>query len=129
MVLVDSSVWVDFFRGRQTPEVETLDELLQEELVCTCRLIKAEIIPGANTRKEFDLLKDYFSVLPLLDDPLEFWEQIVDWRFTLKKKGVDGIDIADLMIAVLAREYECPLLTRDRHFRLMKPVMGLELVS
>lgn len=129
MVLVDSSVWVDFFHGRQTPEAETLDELLQEELVCTCRLIMAEIIPGANTEKEFHLLKDYFNALPLLEDPPEFWEQVLDWRFNLKREGVDGIAIADLMIAVLAREHECPLLTRDRHFRLMRPIMGLELVG
>ena len=127
-VLVDSSVWVAFFRGQETPETDILDYLLEEGLVCTTGLIMAEIIPSARTVKEFRLLQEHFQALPCLGDPPSMWPNIIEWQYKLKRKGIHGIGIADLIVAIVANEHDSAILTSDKHFKLAEQVMGLELV-
>lgn len=126
-VLVDSSVWIDYFRGTSSQEAAILDELLAEELVCLTGLIKAKIIPSAKTSKEAALISESFAALPLLSDPEDMWETIVDWRIVLRKKGISGISIADLIIAAVGYAHDKLILARDRHFELMKEELGISL--
>ena len=126
-VLVDSSVWVDFFRDSSSPHGTVLDHLLEQGMVCTASLIKAEIIPSALNKKDFNRLRDLFQALPLLEEPKTFWNEIILAQFALKQKGIHGIGIPDLMIAVLARTHEKEVFTKDRHFDLMKKPLGLKL--
>jgi hypothetical protein len=127
-ILVDSSVWIDFFRGKNFPETEALDYLLEENLVCTTGLIMAEIIPSAPTKSEFDKLRQYFQALPYLSEPDDMWNRIIDWRFRLKRSGVSGIQIADFIIAAIAKEHERAILTRDKHFGLIAPILKIKLL-
>jgi len=102
-ILVDTSVWLEFFRVKDSPYGETLDRLLEEERVCTTNLIKAEIIPGARTPKQFRELKDYFDALPLAREPASLWEEITEVQFRLNRRGINGISIPDLIIAIVAK--------------------------
>lgn len=128
-VLVDSSVWIDFFRGVQSWEAAILDKLLAEELVCITGLIKAEIIPSARTNKEAALIRESFAALPTLRDPESMWGTIVDWRTRLRKRGVSGISIADLIIAVAGYAHNKLILAKDRHFEIMKKELGINLLE
>ncbi|CBE69821.1 conserved protein of unknown function [Candidatus Methylomirabilis oxygeniifera] len=128
-VLVDTSVWLEFFRVRDSPYAAALDQLLEEERVCTSNLIKAEIIPGARTPRQFRELKDYFDALPLAKEPTSLWEEIIDVQFRLKRMGINGISIPDLMIAVVANAAGKAIFTKDNDFRLIQrglPVTLLE---
>ena len=126
-ILVDTSVWIDFFRDGSSLHGAVVDGLLEQEMVCTTPLIKAEILPSARNKKEFNTLLDYFGALPLLEDPPTLWDDIMHAQFKLKRKGLHGIGIPDLMIAVTAKAHDREIFSRDRHFRLMQKPLGLKL--
>jgi len=126
-VLVDSSAWIDFFRDDNSPYGTVVDALLQEELVCTSGLIKAEIVPGARTKKEFELLSEYFNILPLLEDPDNMWDEVIKTQRQLKQKGINGVGIPDLIVAVTALAHDVEVFSKDRHFEAMKKIIGLKL--
>ena len=128
-VLVDTSVWLDFFRVRDSPYGDALDRLLQEERVCTARLIKAEILPGARTPRHFRELKEYFDAIPLVEDPISLWDDVTDAQFRLKRRGINGMSIPDLIIAVVAMAADKAVMTKDHDFRLMKRVLPIRLVE
>ena len=128
-ILVDTSVWLDFFKVKDSPYGETLDRLLEEERVCTTDLIKAEIIPGARTPKQFRELKDYFNALPLANEPASLWEDIMEVQFRLKRRGINGISIPDLIIAVVAAANGKVILTKDSDFGRIQRVLPLELMG
>jgi predicted nucleic acid-binding protein len=128
-ILVDTSVWLEFFRMRESPYAEALDRLLEEERICTARLIKAEIIPGARTPKQFRELKDYFDALPLATEPASLWEEIMEVQFRLKRMGINGISIPDLMIAVVAKANDKVIFTKDGDFRLIQRGLPITLLE
>jgi len=125
-VLIDTSAWIDFFQDESSPYGAVVDALLKEDLACTTGLVKAEIIPGAKNRKEFNQLKDCFDALPLLADPVEMWDEIINAQRKLKQKGVNGAGIPDLIIAVTAMANNAEVFSKDHHFDLMEKILGLE---
>ncbi len=128
-VLVDTSVWLEFFRVQDSPYAEALDQLLEEERVCTSKLIKTEIIPEARTPKQFRELKEYFDALPLATEPASLWEEIMEIQFRLKRGGINGISIPDLMIAVVAKANSKVLFTKDHDFQLIQQALPVELLE
>ena len=66
MTLVDSSVWIDFFRGRSTCEVERLDALLDTEFLAMGDLILTEVLQGFGSDKDFNLARKILKPLPLI---------------------------------------------------------------
>ncbi len=126
-VLVDTSVWIDFFKDPDSPYGAVLDQLLQQRLVCITHVIRAEIIPSAPTRKQFQDLMDYFGALPTLREPETLWDEMIYAQYDLKRKGIHGVSIPDLIIAVTARAHNREIYSKDSHFRLMKKSLGLRL--
>lgn len=128
-ILVDTSVWLEFFRVEASPYAQALDQILEEGRVCTTNLIKAEIIPGARTPKQFRELKEYFDALPLATEPASLWEEIMEVQFRLKRRGINGISIPDLMIAVVANANGRVVFTKDSDFRLIQRGLPVELLE
>lgn len=128
-ILVDTSVWLEFFRVQDSPYAEALDQLLEEEQVCTTDLIKAEIIPGARTPRQFRELKDYFDALPLAREPASLWEEIIEVQFRLRRMGINGISIPDLMIAVVANANGKVVFTKDSDFRLIQRALPVAVLQ
>ncbi len=128
-ILVDTSVWLEFFRVKDSPHGEALDRLLEEERVCTANLIKAEIIPGARTPRQLRELKECFDALPLAREPASLWEEITDVQFRLKRRGIGGISIPDLIIAVVAKANGKVIFTRDSDFRRIQRALPVELIE
>jgi predicted nucleic acid-binding protein len=127
-ILVDTSVWLEFFKAKDSPYAEALDRLLEDERVCTSDLIKAEIIPGARTPRQFRELKEYFDALPLATEPASLWEEIMEAQFRLKRRGINGISIPDLIIAVVATANDKVVFTKDNDFRLIQQGLPIELL-
>ncbi len=126
-ILVDTSVWIDFFRDGSSHYGAVVDGLLEQGMVCTTPLIKAEIVPSARNKKEFNNLMDYFGALPLLEELPTLWDDIMHAQLTLKRKGLHCIGIPDLMVAVSAKAHDREIFSRDRHFKLMQKPLGLKL--
>lgn len=122
-VLVDSSIWIDYFRGNASDD--RLDWLIDEGLVATNDLILSELLPHLIIQRQNKLagLLREVQALPLVID----WAGIVDDQVHCLRNGINRVGIPDLIIAQNAKQHGIPLYTQDRHFRLIAKYGGLEL--
>ncbi len=111
-VLVDSSIWIDYFRG-PVSDVK-LDFLIDENLVVVNDLILAELIPALHLRRKGKLitLMREIDCPPLLID----WGDLIQMQIVCLQHGINKIGIPDLMIAQHAIQNNLELYTRDKHF-------------
>lgn len=126
-VLVDSSVWIEFFRHPDAPVSQRLDVLLAHRLVCTTGVIKAEIVPGARSAKDFRRLRRLFDALPLAPEREGFWSHVIRFRRRLHLKGVSDIGIPDLIVATVAIQNRKLVFTNDEDFDRMAPHIPIRL--
>ena len=122
-VLVDSSVWVSYFRNGKGHEV--LEYLIDEGLILTNDLILSELIPALKIQNKLKLIKILKEIesLPLNID----WEGVIKLQTKCLKKGISGIGIPDFIIAQNAMEHQAQILTEDKHFILLQKVSKLSL--
>ncbi len=123
-ILVDTSVWINWFRGKGG---EALDELIDNNLLAINDVILAELTPALRIRKEQRLvaLLETVTRLPLQVD----WADIIDMQTQCLAGGINGIGIPDLMIAQNALQSGCPVYTEDKHFRWIGQVAPLRLYA
>lgn len=109
-VLVDSSVWIDFFRRKNTSN--RLHELLLEDLVVTNSLILAEIIPALKVKKR----KDIIDLLKLVESyPMETdWEDVVDIQLKFVNEFKYLVGISDILIFQNAQQNELMIYSYDQ---------------
>jgi predicted nucleic acid-binding protein len=122
-VLIDSSVWIDYFRGGT--KSDDVDILIDENLIATNDLILTELIPYLrlqNRRKLIDLMNSIFKYELHID-----WNEIVDYQTKCLKKGINGIGVPDLLIAQNSIQNHCEIFSLDQHFALMKNPLKLKL--
>lgn len=123
-VLVDSSVWVDYFRGDDQND-DRLEWLITEGLVASNELILAELIPPLIIRKHIKLVS-LLRTVPLLRLDID-WIGVIEDQVNCIRHGINKVGIPDLIIAQNARIHGVALFTRDKHFRLMAKHLGIEL--
>ncbi len=126
-ILADSSVWIDYFRHPDAPASQVLDHLLAHRLVCTTGLVKAEVVPGGLSRKDFHRLRSLFEALPLAPEREGFWTHLVRFRYRLLRNGVLGIGIPDLIVATVAIQNRKLVFTTDEDFPRMMPHVPVHL--
>lgn len=115
-VLVDTSVWIDFFRGRATPQVIRLKELLGQEEVLLGDLILAEILQGVREHELARVEKAFsaFRVMPLVGEAVAR-QSAADYR-TLRSRGITVRKTIDCLIASWCIRNRTPLLHADGDF-------------
>jgi predicted nucleic acid-binding protein len=113
MIAVDTSVWVDFFRGRQ-PIADRTSALLDRDQAALPVPVRVEILSGAR-RAERPRLARLLSALPLLLPTDETWRQIEAWVATGAAAG-HRFGVADLLIAAIAAENDCSVWSEDADF-------------
>ena len=124
-VLVDTSVWVNYFRGETG--ADKLDVLIDENLIVINDLILAELVPFLEIRKQrkpVHLLLHISKLLLSID-----WDQIIDFQVKCLRSGINGIGIPDLMLAQNAKQNDCQIYSLDNHFKRMKGILELELLD
>jgi predicted nucleic acid-binding protein len=123
-VLVDTSIWIEYFRSGD--HCENLEYLIDENLIVINDLILAELVPSLkvrNQRKLIELLRSIRNLLVSID-----WDQIIEYQFRCLRNGLNGIGIPDLMLAQNAKQHDCEIYSLDNHFQLMKDVLNLKLL-
>ena len=113
-ILVDTSIWVEYFNRPESEYAQRLAEFLEMEVVCVTGIILAELLQGAKTDAEFELLRKNLKVLPPLKESEKTWEKVGKLSFELQRKGT-VIPLTDCLIAVLAQENNCQVFTLDNH--------------
>jgi len=117
MTLVDSSAWIDFFRGG-FPMSGVVRRGLEANRVAVCGPIKTELWRGFRSESERRYVLPLFEGCHYLEQPEGLWEQAGDLGFFLARQGIIAKSM-DLMIAVYALTHRVSLLTRDLDFRNM----------
>ncbi len=118
MIVVDSSVWIDYFTGRITPEVSKLDSLLGETPVAIGDLMLVEVLQGFRTDKDFRKAKELLlslAIANMLDTAIAL-KSAKNFR-TLRKKGITIRKTIDTIIATYCIENKLPLLHSDKDFQ------------
>ena len=124
-VLVDTSIWIEYFRTGNNSE--KLDFLIDENLIVINDLILAELIPSLkvrNQRKIVNLLHDIGKLELSIN-----WDQIIEFQFKCLKNGLNGIGIPDLIVAQNAKQNHSEIYSLDSHFKLMKDILKLQLTG
>jgi len=130
MILVDTTVWIDFFAGRPRPHVATLEQLLQTgEDICICGIVLAEVLQGIRSDSEYTKTKDYFESLVFLPMTHATFLRSSQMYRALRKKGVTSRTPLDCMIASVAIEHGVPLLHNDQDFDKIANHTNLEVVK
>ena len=126
MIVVDSSVWIDFFNGVSTPEVDQLDALLGVTPLAIGDLILVEVLQGFRNERDVATARQLFNSLALL--PLlggsNPWKAAENYR-QLRRKGITVRKTIDGIIATACIEANLPLLFSDRDFQPYVEHLGL----
>jgi len=113
-VLVDTSVWIEFFR-KKDPYYGIVLELMDDDRICCIGLIFAELMQGAKSEKELNTIKEFLHVFDFLPESIDIWEDAGELSFVLQRKGVT-VGLSDCYISVITKSANATLLTLDKHF-------------
>ncbi len=125
-VLVDTSVWIEYFRNPESDAAAILDGILDDHEVYVPKLVLAELMQGAKSARELSVIGDFFSAFHIIDQSAETWIKAGRLAYDLKKKG-KTIHLLDCYLAVLAGENGCAIFTLNRHFKEIKDTAGITL--
>jgi len=122
-VLVDSSIWIEYFRNGNN---RVLDRLIEEDLLVINELILTELVPALEIRHQKELIESLHSLanLPLRID----WEIIRRYKVLNLKNGINKVGIPDLIILQQVIEENLTLFTLDNHFKLMQSHLTFKLL-
>lgn len=130
MIIVDSSVWIDYFNGYMSQETDRLDELLYQGEAQILDLIMTEVLQGFSKDKEFRTALQLLKKVPCynsLTSELAI-ESAVNFR-TLRSKGVTVRKTIDMIIATWCIEHGAKLLHKDKDFRYITNVLPLQTLN
>ncbi len=129
MIVVDSSVWIDYFNGISSPEVERLDDTIAADLIVVGDLVLTEVLQGFRSDADFETARSAlgaFDVVPMLGYDLAI-RTAENYR-TLRARGVTVRKTIDMIIGTFCIERGLPLLFSDRDFQPLVDHLGLKAV-
>ena len=117
MILVDSSVWIDYFNGTDSAESRLLDEALGTDVVCLGDIVLAELLQGFRSDRDYRTARELLTGLPVYQmlSPELALVGAENYR-KLRKRGITIRKSVDVWIATFCIEKKVPLLFSDRDF-------------
>ena len=119
MILVDTNIIVDFWKNPS----KKLERIFTTENIFICGIVKAELLHGARSEKDFRKILDALSEFPFLDIGDDFWELLGNTLFILRKNGLT-IPFQDAALISLALKHNAMIWSNDKHFMYVKPVFS-----
>ena len=118
MILVDTSVLIDYFSGKQGKHVLKFDEILNRSIPFGInQFIYLEVLQGASSEKEFTLLKDYLETIKFYEiNKLESFNKAVKIFYLCKKKGITVRSTIDCLVVQTCLDFNLSLLHNDKDF-------------
>lgn len=130
MILVDSSVWIDYFNGQSTWQTNRLDNLLSNVPIIMGDLVLTEILQGFRSDKDYEKAKSYLSILQFHE--IGGYQVAINsaqnYR-TLRKKGITVRKTIDIIIGTFCILNDVSLLHDDRDFTPMVDHFSLEVLT
>ena len=115
-VIVDTSVWIQFFNAPQSKEKAELDKLLSDNRVVVVGVVVSELFQGSDSQKNCERIEDKIVVLPYAEVSSNVWIEAGEASFNLRKQGI-SVPLTDILIATLAKENDFEVYTLDPHFK------------
>lgn len=130
MTLVDTTVWIDLFAGRNTTQVSMFESLVVEkEDICLCGVILTEILQGIRNEKEYSKTESVLSNLLYLPMERSTFLFAANIYRTLRSKGITIRNSVDCMIAAVCMENRIPILHNDKDFDLIAKEFDLKVLK
>jgi len=125
VIVADSSVWIDYFSGRNARETDLLDSFLSRQEILVGDLIVAEVLRGFREEKELLTARSLLAVLPAADmvGRSIAEKSAMNYR-RLRRLGFTVRKTIDLLIGTYCMEHDHELLHSDRDFDAMR-LLGL----
>ena len=129
MILVDSSVLIDYFNGVKNPQTDKLNDLLGREVVAISDYILTEVLQGFRSNKDYKEAKLVLRAFPCLElCGMEIAEKSTENFRKLRKKGITIRKTIDVIIATFCIENDIYLLHKDSDFLPFQKHLGLKSV-
>ena len=118
MILIDSSVWIDWLRGSDTDAVRFVQARQDVEELALTQMIYLEVLQGANTDSHYEAIKRVLSKQTMLEplDSLVTFEAAAQLYRNARRKGLTVRKPVDCLIAAIALEQRALLVHNDRDF-------------
>lgn len=129
MILVDSSVWIDYFNGKKTSQTDWLDSALGNKPIIMGDLILTEVLQGFQSENDFRKAKKMLLEFPFMEMVGQNMaiKSAANYRF-LRKKGVTVRKTIDVMIGTFCIYYHFSLLHDDRDFDPIEKYLKLKTI-
>ena len=129
MILVDTSVWIDYFRGASTRQADYLQQAIQrDDDLCTCGIIVTEILQGIPSDEELREVKNDLASLIFLPMPDQSYYLAANIYRKAKSKGLMIRSTIDCLIGACAIENGAILLQNDKDYQAIARVSSLRLI-
>jgi predicted nucleic acid-binding protein len=124
-ILSDTCAWIDFFKARPSSLADRLNSALEQGHVVSCGVVLFELLQGIRNPKEEGMVINAFQALHQFEMTAASWIKAGRLSADLRKKG-HTLPLSDIIIATLALEHDCAILTIDSHFDV---IPGLTIVK
>lgn len=126
-ILIDTSIWIDYFKNKSSGIAEKVEEMLTGDEVYVPKIVIAELIHGAKSEREVSVIEEFVDAFHIVDQGADIWIKAGKLSFSLKKKG-KNINLSDCYIAVIAQEHGCHIFTLDGHFEEIRKFVDIRLI-
>jgi len=117
-LLVDSTVFIDFFRGRETAQTSRLEQCFQNgDDICYCGFVLLEVLQGIRDEKELVTVKHQFENLIYLEDDRSTFELGATIYREMRRKGITIRNSIDCLIAAIVIQQGVNFLENDRDYK------------
>lgn len=125
-ILIDTSVWINYFHGKDNRLAGIVDDVLTYWVVYVPKVVIAELIQGAKSEKEISVVEQFVETFHIIDHTGDTWRDAGKLAFSMKRKG-ETVPLIDCYIAIMASENNCMMFSLDDHFRMIKNFTKLDL--
>jgi predicted nucleic acid-binding protein len=130
MILIDTSVWIDFLGGRDTLHVKKVERLVESRKdICICGIVLTEVVQGIRENKEYERTKAFLSKLIFLPMIQETFFMAATIYRTCRSRGVTIRNATDCMIAATCIQHGVSLLHNDKDFDLIATQFNVQIVE
>ncbi len=126
-VLIDTSVWIAYFRNTSAEVGERVEAMMSEAEICVPKIVLAELLQGSKSEREIGTIESFFGAFTIVDQGERSWLSAGRLAYQLKRKG-KTVNLADCYIAIIAQEQGCRVFTLDEHFKEIQKVTDIALL-
>lgn len=128
MILVDTSIWIAFFRGVGGASSQLKKLILHKNRAAITGIVLQEVLQGLRDDASYESTRHRLSFLPYLDADKEVFHLAASLYRTLRKQGLT-VPSTDALIAAVALHHDVPLYTDDNHFALIAKFSKLQILQ